>query len=105
MLASGRLTIVEVVELGIAELLAGPREPLEIVEGGIAQLDAVPGLRECDEGKQEHHREEEKDLRGDTSCRSTVYASQGPTLNATRLRELAFLALSTACRVFYRQMH
>ena len=51
MLSSGRLAIVEVVELGIAELLASPGEPIVVVERSVARVETAPGLGEGCEGK------------------------------------------------------
>ena len=83
MLARGRLTIVEGVELGIAELLAGSRERAIIVDGSIAKLDTVAGLGQGGDGKQEQDREGEKEFHGDTSLMHPVYAR--PVSNQKRL--------------------
>lgn len=64
MLARGRLTIVEGVELGIAELLAGSRERAIIVDGSIAKLDTFAGLGQGGDGQQEYQHEEKEDLHG-----------------------------------------
>lgn len=63
-LPRGRLAVTEIVELRAAKLLAGSREPVEIVERGVAEFETAPGLGECGEREQEQHHKREKDSHG-----------------------------------------